>query len=263
MLVTDTWDPKQYDKFQRERDQPFFDLLALVHPAPHMRVVDLGCGTGVLTRILHERLQARETIGIDRSARMLEKAVAAAPIAGLRFDVQTVDAFLDGDVGACDLVFSNAVFHWIDGHEALVARLASRLAPHGQMAFQVPANHDHPSHLVADELGAVEPFRSALGGWRRAVTVLEPEAYARLFFRYGFADPIVRLIVYPHVLAGPEDVVEWTKGTLLTEYARRLPGDLFERFVEQYRERLIARLDRERPFFYPFKRILCWGQRSA
>jgi SAM-dependent methyltransferase len=37
-----------------------------------MRVVDLGCGTGKLTRILHERLQARDTLGIDRSARMLE-----------------------------------------------------------------------------------------------------------------------------------------------------------------------------------------------
>jgi trans-aconitate methyltransferase len=55
----------------------------------------------------------------------------------------------------------------------------------------------------------------------------------------------------------------WTKGTRLTKYARRLPADLFEQFVEQYRERLVARLERERPFFYPFKRILCWGQRSA
>jgi trans-aconitate 2-methyltransferase len=261
--VTDTWDPRQYDKFQRERDQPFFDLLALVRPAPHMRVVDLGCGTGALTRILHERLQPRETIGIDRSARMLEDAIAAAPVPGLRFEVQAIDAFLDGDGSTYDLLFSNAVFHWIDGHAALLERLASRLAPHGQIAFQVPANHDHASHLVADQLSSVEPFCRALGGWRRAVTVLEPEAYARLFFRYGFADPIVRLIVYPHVLAGPEDVVEWTKGTLLTEYARRLPADLFERFVEQYRERLMARLERERPFFYPFKRILCWAQRSA
>ena len=47
--MTDTWDPAQYDKFQREREQPFFDLLAMVRPAPAMQVVDLGCGTGKLT----------------------------------------------------------------------------------------------------------------------------------------------------------------------------------------------------------------------
>ena len=40
----------------------------------------------------------------------------------------------------------------------------------------------------------------------------------------GFADPNVRLIVYPHVLAGRDDVVEWMKGTLLTEYERHLPA---------------------------------------
>src|SRR5258708_3403784 len=44
--MIDTWDPSQYDKFQREREQPFFDLLSLVHPGPDMRIVDLGCGTG-------------------------------------------------------------------------------------------------------------------------------------------------------------------------------------------------------------------------
>ena len=121
---------------------------------------------------------------------------------------------------------------------------------------------DHLSHLVADELTEVEPFRSVFGGWGRALTVLAPEAYARVLYRYGFTDPIVRLIVYPHVLAGPEDVVEWTKGTLLTEYQRHLSAEMFEQFVDEYRRRLLARLDEARPFFYPFKRILCWGQRA-
>jgi hypothetical protein len=44
--VMDTWNPAQYEKFGREREQPFFDLLALVQPGPDMQVVDLGCGTG-------------------------------------------------------------------------------------------------------------------------------------------------------------------------------------------------------------------------
>lgn len=92
--------------------------------------------------------------------------------------------------------------------------------------------------------------------------MLPPEEYARALFRLGFTDPIVRLIVYPLVLAGPEDVVEWTRGTLLTAYQNRLPAEMFERFVEEYRRRLIARVGEARPFFYPFKRILCWGQRA-
>jgi trans-aconitate 2-methyltransferase len=87
--------------------------------------------------------------------------------------------------------------------------------------------------------------------------------YARLLHRYGFVDPKVQLIVYPHILASRDDVVEWVKGTLLTEYKRHLPGEVYDQFVEEYRGRLLTKLDEARPFFYPFKRILCWGQRSA
>ena len=60
----------------------------------------------------------------------------------------------------------------------------------------------------------------------------------------------MRLIVYPHLLAGPEEVVEWGKGTLLTEYERHLPAKLFARFVADYRERLLARLEPARPYFF-------------
>ena len=130
------------------------------------------------------------------------------------------------------------------------------------MAFQVPAQHDGLSHTVAAEVAETEPFRSAFGTWRKPQPVLTPEEYARQLYRVGFGHQTVRLIVYPHLLAGPEAAVEWTKGTLLTEYEKHLPADLFAQFVEQYRTRLVARLDDSRPFFFPFKRILCWGQRA-
>lgn len=259
--MTDTWNPTQYDKFQREREQPFFDLLALVRPRPGMRVVDLGCGTGKLTRLLHTTLEARETIGLDRSARMLEETRESDLPPGLRFDVGTIESF-PGSRGDFDLIFSNAAYHWVEDHASLLARLAAALSPAGQLAFQVPAQHDSPSHLIAEELTDIEPFRTALGGWHRPQPVLTPAAYASLLYRLGFADPVVRLIVYPHVLAGPAEVVEWMKGTLLTEYARHLPADLYDRFVTEYQARLLPRLEDARPFFFPFKRILCWGQKT-
>ena len=105
-------------------------------------------------------------------------------------------------------------------------------------------------------------FRAALGEWRRIHSVQPPERYARILYRCGFGDPNVRLMVYPHVLATRDAVVEWMKGTLLTEYARHLPAALFERFVEEYRARLLPQLDAAEPYFFPFKRILCWGQRA-
>ena len=259
--MPDTWNPAQYDKFQREREQPFADLLALIRPSSGMRIVDLGCGTGKLTRQLHERLQARETFGIDQSARMLATQQNEVMPPGLHFQIGTIESFLDRD-GSYDLIFSNAVFHWLEDHERLLRLLAEKLAPAGQLAFQVPAMHDSVSHMLADDLSGEEPFRTALGGWRRMTSVLTPEMYARLLFAIGFSDPQARLIVYPHVLAAREAVIDWMRGTLLSEYEKRLTPNLFARFVDEYRARLVPRLEETRPFFFPFKRILCWGQRA-
>jgi trans-aconitate 2-methyltransferase len=211
-----------------------------------------------LTRALHERLGAAETIGIDSSAAMLAKAKAFAGH-GLRFEAGDLAAFAPGR--AFDVVFSNAALQWVPDHPRLIERLAAAVAPAGQLAFQVPANFDHPSHTAAEETAREEPFADALGRAPHPRNVLAPEAYAALLDTLGFAEQTVRLQVYGHRLASRGEVVEWVKGSLLTDYEKRLPAELYARFLERYRENLFARLPDERPFFFPFKRILARASR--
>ena len=256
-MTSDAWNPGQYERFERERSAPFFDLLGLVEPCPGGRVADLGCGTGALTRALHERTRAATTVGVDSSEAMLERSAEHAG-GGLSFELGDIEAW--APTTPVDVIFSNAALHWVDGHEALFARLTGALAPGGQLAVQVPANHDHPSHLVAERVAAEEPFRSALGGYVRRTPVLAPERYAQLLHRLGYAAQHVRLQVYLHVLPEPAAVVEWVKGTLLTDYERRLPGDVFAAVLARYGELLIAELGDERPFPFSFKRVLLWGR---
>jgi trans-aconitate 2-methyltransferase len=257
-VAVDSWDPEQYERFAVERAAPFYDLLALVAPVPGGRVVDLGCGSGELTATLHRRLEAGETLGVDSSPAMLERAAGLAGD-GLRFELGDIDAFASGD---WDVVFSNAALHWLPDQAGLLGRLVAGLNPGGQLAVQMPANHDHPSHVVAAEVAGAEPFRSALGGYRRESPVRPPEWYAELLDRLGLADQHVRLQVYLHRLTARDEVVEWVKGTLLTDYRSRMPDALFEEFLATYRARLLPRLDDTRPYRYPFKRLLLWGRRA-
>lgn len=254
--MSSTWNPEQYNRFRAERQQPFHDLVALVRPRPAMRVVDLGCGTGETTRILHERLGARETLGLDSSETMLAKSAAFAG-GGLHFARGDIAAF--AEEGAYDLVFSNAALHWLPDHASLFARLANAVAPAGQLAVQMPYNFDHPSHIVAAAVARQDPYRSALDGWAVEQPVLAPQVYAKLLHTLGFTEQHVRMQVYGHILDGREGVIEWVKGTLLTEYERRLPAALWPGFLESYRERLLPELDADRPYFYAFKRVLLWA----
>jgi trans-aconitate 2-methyltransferase len=102
-----------------------------------------------------------------------------------------------------------------------------------------------------------------MGGYVRMFAVLAPEAYATLLYSFGFAAQSVRMHVYGHVLESVDSVVEWVRGTLLTDYESRLPEALYTQFVARYRERLHAALGDQRPYFYPFKRILLWGRLSV
>jgi trans-aconitate 2-methyltransferase len=252
----DVWNPDQYGKFRDERSAPFHDLLALVRKSGSPRVVDLGCGSGELTQVAHQGLAATETVGIDTSPAMLAKAAARAG-AGLSFRAGDIASFGEG---GWDVILSNAALHWIPDHPALLRRLAGLLAPGGQLAFQVPANDAHPSHATAREVGREPAFAAPLAGHVRESPVLEPEAYAQLLFQLGFAEQRVRVEVYAHRLASRDEVVEWVRGTYLTDYQRRLDGPTWERFLARYRERLMAALPDERPFLYTYRRVFVWGR---
>src|ERR1019366_7922403 len=76
VTVRDTWNPTQYERFRTEREQPFHDLVALITRRPAGRVVDLGCGTGGLTALLHHEVSATSTLGVDSSEAMLDRTRA-------------------------------------------------------------------------------------------------------------------------------------------------------------------------------------------
>lgn len=244
------WSPEQYTRFAAERRQPFDDLAALVEKRPRMRVADLGCGTGELTRALHETLGAQETLGIDESESMLLKA-GSFEGEMLRFERGRIEAFVADQ--PFDLLFSNAALHWVPDHEELLTGLTRFLTTDGQLAIQMPANDTHPSHSVAAEVAR------AFGLEPRADYVLAPERYAEILFRLGYKRQHVRLQVYGHVLPSSEDVVEWVRGALLTHYQSLLTAERFAEFLDVYRRRLIERLGDARPYFYTYRRILLWG----
>jgi trans-aconitate 2-methyltransferase len=249
--TADTWNPDQYERFERERSQPFWDLLALVEPVEGGCVVDLGCGTGALTAELHRHVGAATTVGLDTSSSMLERAPVGAGD-GLTFALGDIRSF----DGAYDVVFSNAALQWVDDHPPLFARLAGALRPGGQLAVQMPANHDHPSHVIAAEVA------EELGGVGRRFPVLAPETYAALLFDLGLVERHVRMQVYGHELASTGDVVEWVKGTLLTDYRRQFDDERYATFEDEYRRRLLGVLGERRPYLFAFKRILLHARRA-
>ena len=263
--MSDAWDPATYRRFADERRQPFTDLLALIRERPLGRGVDLGCGPGELTRAAADELGCTTMVGIDNSPSMLAKT---AEHAGSSVTFEHGDIATWTSAGDHDVVLANASLQWVPDHAAVLARWAAALAPGGQIAVQVPANAEMPSHTTADEVAHSEPFLSAFGSDGPppdpvADNVLEPQEYASLLYDLGFTDQHVRLQIYPHVLPSSRSVVDWVRGTTLTRFERLLPANVYAEFVAAYERRLLEVVGDSQPFFFPFRRILLWGRRPG
>jgi trans-aconitate 2-methyltransferase len=252
------WQPAQYLRFAAERRQPFDVLLTLLRPVAGGRIVDLGCGTGELTRELHEKLEAGETVGVDSSPAMLDEARAMSGD-GVRFELGDLGTF-DGAGGTWDLIVASASLQWVPDHAAVIGRWVTALAPGGQVAVQVPANGDHASHEVMREVAAergVAIPRDVHG------TVLPPERYAEVLDGLGLVDVHVRLQVFLHHLQSAADVIEWVKGTALRRVRDVTTEDEYADFLVRYSEVLLDRLGHQSPYLYAFKRILMMGSAPA
>ncbi len=201
------WDPAQYARYSSERSRPFFDLTAQIDVESPGTVVDLGCGSGELTVALGERWPAAAVRGIDSSAEMIEKAPSAPNVT---FTVGTAEDF---DATGTDVLVSNAMLQWVPGHQELLLNWSSQLNRGGQLAFQVPANFDAPSHRLMRELAQSPRWRDRLDGVIRGVdSVAEPNVYLDLLIRQGLQVDVWQT-EYLHVLQGPDPVLDWVRGT--------------------------------------------------
>jgi trans-aconitate 2-methyltransferase len=93
---------------------------------------------------------------------------------GLTFQKGDIQEFGRSEVsrnGKYDLIFSNAAIQWVGQHQVLIESLSQKLNVGGQIAIQVPTNHDHPSHRIAHRIAKESPFKEALQGYSRIDTV--------------------------------------------------------------------------------------------
>jgi trans-aconitate 2-methyltransferase len=255
------WDPVVYRRFGDERARPFLDLLARVGAQDPAVVVDLGCGEGRGTAVLADRWPGARVIGVDSSPEMLAAAAATA---------ERVE-FVEGDVRdwvpdePVDVVVSNAVLHWVPGHDAVLTRCAGWLRPGGWLAVQVPGNFRAPTHALLAELCLSPRWSSLLAAAApRPDTVHELDGYFDVLTEAGL-DADVWETTYLHVLTGEDPVLGWVRSTVLRPVLALLPDDEAAEFTAEYAAALRAAYP-ARPdgtTLLPFRRVFAVGSRPS
>ena len=128
------WDAATYDRVAEIQERWAREVLERLELEGEETVLDAGCGSGRVTRLLVERLPRGRVIGVDASSAMIDKARERL---GDGVELIVSDLLdLELDDAPVDAVFSNATFHWILDHRRLFERLHSLLRPGGALEAQ-------------------------------------------------------------------------------------------------------------------------------
>lgn len=259
------WDANLYLKFADARMRPALDLMGRLDPANGERaghaIYDLGCGAGNISRLLMERFPRARVIGIDSSEQMLEKARA-----------QSVDgrlSFARGDLAHFEppmppaILYSNAAYQWLPGHIDMFPGLMKLLPSGGQLAIQMPRNHEAPSHALMRKAAEAGPWRDRLAGIGGIARVEEPARY------YDVLKPLsseleVWETVYQQVLTGKDPVAQYTSSTGLRPFLEALDEPDRAAFYDTY-ARMTAEAYPMRPdgiTLFPFRRLFIVARRA-
>ena len=172
-------------------------VLELLDPHPGERILDLGCGDGVLT----EKIVAAgaDVVGVDASVDMIEAAKARG------LDAHVMDGQALAFESEFDAVFSNAALHWMLDPEAVARGVYRALRPGGRFVGEM-GGEGNISTLRAG-------IRAELTERGYRLPADDPQFYAsveeftRIYEAAGFAGIDARII--PRETPLPNGVVSW------------------------------------------------------
>ena len=238
------WDASRYHRVARPHAAWGANVLDRLDLQGDEAVLDAGCGSGRVTLQLVERLPRGTVIAADHSESML--AEARNTLAGyadrvtfIQVDLLDIHEKLDRQV---QVIFSTAVFHWIQDHPRLFSALRRVLESRGKLVAQFGGGTNLQHFMrAADTVAGREPFAQTLGGkdlWRYYTT---PEETEGRLIAAGFTQANGWLEPSPQTFEDHARMADFCRGVVLSSHVAALPDPLRQDFTDQVVDEIARR----------------------
>jgi trans-aconitate 2-methyltransferase len=223
------WDAGSYQRVSVPHEEWAAALMERLPLGGSETVLDAGCGTGRVTRMLVERLPEGKVVAIDGSAAMVAK---------VREVLRPIDESFVSDLTALELdepvdaIVSSAVFHWIPDHETLFARMRAALKEGGRIEAQCGgAGNLEEFRRVSAEVVAREPYAAHLeaAGFEEPWYYADAEVTAERLRAAGFDQVETSLQPWEVI---PPDPREFMRTLILKPHVDSLPAELHEGLLD-------------------------------
>jgi arsenite methyltransferase len=221
-----------YDRLSDSQLEGGKRLVERLEVSPGQRVLDVGCGTGRLSRWIAERVApGGSVVGVDPLPERV--AIAREHAAGLAVSYEAGHA---EDLGAFaaesfDAVSMSAVFHWIDDRKKALAEVRRVLRPGGRVGVTTLARELMHAGTASGVIGAVfaaAPYAAKvdLSGFAIASRGLTTTEHVALVLEAGLE--LAELHVVPRERMHPsgEELVDFMEASAFGNFLRIVPDDV-------------------------------------
>lgn len=226
------WDAKDYHKSSLEQKKWGLELLDKIQFSRSEGVLDVGCGDGKLTAEIARRVPEGSVIGIDKSkdmirfARELYHTEAFPNLSFMLLDACNLDFNQK-----FDLVFSNAVLHWISDHPSLLQRIKKSMKRGAKIIAQMGGKGNASGILrVLETMIAGGKWAGYFEGFSVPYTFYDDREYMALLKSAGLKVKRAELIPKQMMHNGRDGLAAWIRTTWLP-YIRQVPESLKSDFI--------------------------------
>ncbi len=203
-------------------------------------VLDLGCGDGKVTALLAEAVPKGHVIGIDNSDKMIDLARDRyPPFENGNLLFQVMDAADLSFAKQFDVIFSNAVLHWVPDQLAVLQGVKKVLRPGGRLLFQMGGRGNAATVIaLLDQMIASDPWKSYFDDFLFPYTFPGPTEYKNWLLMAGLKPVRTELIPKQMRHLGESGLAGWIRTTWLP-YLERLTIRRQESFVDEFVQRYV------------------------
>lgn len=230
-----------YDQVSDYQYKAGLDLIDYLKITSRHHVLDLGCGTGRLA--LHVAETAGSVTGIDPSPQRIEVALrnlSKASLSNITFELGGSSDIRRYGKEVFDIVFLNAVFHWINDKEEALDNIYYALKPGGRLGI-CTGDKDNPftAKVITTEVLRRAGIHNAGAESATPVNARELEFFLE---KSGFKISEIWLKRDPRYFESPEKCLDYVEASSFGNFFSNVP----EATLRMVKDEVLMELEKRR-----------------
>jgi trans-aconitate methyltransferase len=239
------WDAETYDEVSNTHEEWARKIILSRTWSGNEIIMDAGCGSGRITKILSRLVPHGKIYAIDIDENMIKKAKDNLK----DFDnVKVIQSNLleinfNKIYSKLNIIFSNAVLHWISDHHRVFKNFYELLLSGGELLIQCGGYGNLENTITTfNQVKDSEEFRPYFSNWKETWNFAKPIDTEKILKQIGYNNINTYLEDYPVTFKDKNSYCIYLKTVVLGPYLKYIPS---EKLQEDFLKRIVSIKEKE------------------